>query len=338
VALERGAIYGDSCRAGPRLASRTCPVAVLLLPHFGSGFLLLLLLFSARLAAQQPQPMNSAVPPPEAPMPAAVTNQHSTASPCRVVSKNESAGAAVGLIAAAIASTALGAPIPQRDVGKTETVSQPGLPPCPPPKSMWLFRFMNSPGAKPLSPKEKGALAARNVLDPFNALTILATSGISVAADPHSAYGPGMPGFARNVGVSYTQDMTGEFVGTFLIPSIVHQDPRYYRMPRASIPRRIGHTVFQEVWTRGDNGRGMLNYANIVGWAIDDEISNLYVPGRQTNLPASAARYGTAFLFAPTDNLITEFLPDVARHFHIRIVIVQRIINQVAKPEMASEP
>jgi hypothetical protein len=48
-------------------------------------------------------------------------------------------------------------------------------------------------------------------------------------------------------------------------------------------------------------------------------------------LPASAARYGIGLGLAPVDNLITEFLPDVASRIHVRVVFVQRIINQVAK-------
>jgi hypothetical protein len=75
----------------------------------------------------------------------------------------------------------------------------------------------------------------------------------------------------------------------------------------------------------------MVNYAVLVGFAADDEIGNLYVPGQQANLRASAARYGIALATAPIDNFITEFLPDVARHIHVQVVIIQRIINQVAK-------
>jgi hypothetical protein len=142
-----------------------------------------------------------------------------------------------------------------------------------------------------------------------------------------------MPGFGRDVGVSYTEDLTGEVVGTFLIPSIAHQDPHYHRMPNATIKRRIAHAIYQVAWTQGDNGRGMMNYADLVGFAIDDEIGNLYVPGRQTNLPASAARYGIGVATAPIDNFVTEFLPDVARRIHVRVVLIQRIINQVAKTE-----
>ena len=195
----------------------------------------------------------------------------------------------------------------------------------------WFARFLNGPEVKPLTPAEKARLAARNVVDPFNAITILGTAAVSVGADSHSAYGPGMTGFGKYVGVSYMQDITGEFFGTFLIPSIVHQDPHYHRMPNASYPRRIRHAIAQVFWTQGDNGKGMVNYANLVGFAIDDEISNLYVPGRETDFSASATRYGIGLATAPIDNFVTEFLPDVARHIHIRVVLIQRIINQVAK-------
>ena len=195
----------------------------------------------------------------------------------------------------------------------------------------WYARFLNGPQVKALTPLQKAHLAARNLVDPFNLLTIFGEAGISVAINSHSAYGPGFRGWAKYSGVSFTQDMTGEFFGTFLIPSIAHQDPHYHRMPGASIKRRAFHAVAQIVWTQGDNGRGMVNYADLVGFALDDAIDDLYVPGQQTNIHASAARYGTALATAPIDNFITEFLPDIASRIHVRIVLVQRIIDQVAR-------
>jgi hypothetical protein len=201
---------------------------------------------------------------------------------------------------------------------------------CPEAAIDWYMRFENGPQVHPMTPAEKGWLAARNVIDPFNIITILGISAISVAADSHSAYGPGFPGWGRYVGVSFTEDITGEFFGTFLICSIAHQDPHYHRMPKASYPRRIAHAIYQIAWTQGDNGKGMLNYSDLVGAGIDDEIANLYVPGRQTNASATAQRYAIALATAPIDNFITEFLPDVARRIHIQVVVVQRIIDQVA--------
>ncbi len=200
----------------------------------------------------------------------------------------------------------------------------------------WYARFLDGPQVKRMTPREKAWLAVRDVADPFNAITILGSSAIAVAANPHSAYGPGMTGWGKYVGVSYSQDMTGEFFGTFLIPSVVRQDPHYHRMPQATIKRRIAHCLYQVLWTQGDNGRGMVNYADVVGFAIDDEIGNLYVPGQQTDLPASAKRYGIGLATAPIENFVNEFLPDVARRIHVRVVLIQQIINQVAKTDASN--
>ena len=205
--------------------------------------------------------------------------------------------------------------------------------PCPPlaPFIDWYARFLTGPQVKPMKAKEKGWLAVRNVIDPFNALTILGLAGIAVGSDSHSPYGPGMPGFARYVGVSYTEDMTGEFFGTFLISSLDHQDPHYHRMPNASIPRRVGHAILQVVWTQSAKGNGMLNYADLGSGAIGIALGNLYVPGEQTRLAASFERYGVGVATAPIGNVVTEFVPDVARRIHVRVVLIQRIINQVGK-------
>lgn len=207
--------------------------------------------------------------------------------------------------------------------------------PCPPltPLINWYARFLTGPQVKPLTPKEKGWLAIRNVVDPFNAITIAGSSAIAIGSDADSPYGPGMRGFGKYVGVSYAQDMTGEFFGTFLICSLAHQDPHYHREPTASMRHRVGHALLQLLWTQGDDGKGMPNYANLFGYAIGDEISNLYVPGRETNLRASAERYATGLATAPIDNFITEFIPDLASHIHVRVVLIQRIINQVARTE-----
>ena len=199
------------------------------------------------------------------------------------------------------------------------------------PLAHWYARFLDGPQVKPMTPKEKAWLAMRNVGDPFNAATIAASSAIAIGVNSHSVYGPGLIGFGKLVGVNLTQDITGEFFGTFLIPSIAHQDPHYHRMPAATVKRRIAHCLYQVVWTQGDDGKGMVNYADLGGFAIDDAIGNLYIPGRETNVPSSARRYGATLATAPIDNFITEFVPDVARRIHVRVVIIQQIINQVAR-------
>jgi hypothetical protein len=196
----------------------------------------------------------------------------------------------------------------------------------------YFQRFVDT-GIHPLTPRQKAYLALRNTTDPYNFATIGFFSAISVASDPHSAYGPGFAGFGRNFGVAYCETAVNEFFGTFLIPSIAHQDPHYHRMPNASYPRRALHAITQVVWAQSDYGAGMPNYANLITTVVGDGLGNLYVPGREKSWGSAAARDTTAIATDPIGNFITEFLPDVARRVNVHIVLLQQIVNQVEKQQ-----
>jgi hypothetical protein len=196
-------------------------------------------------------------------------------------------------------------------------------------------RFLDSATPLPLTPKQKFILAARDVVDPFNLLTIGAVSAFSIADNAESHYGPGFHGFAKNAGVSLTQDMTGEFFGTFLIPALAHQDPHYHRMPNLSLRKRILHVIDEVVIAQSDDGPPMFNYATVFGTIGTNALGNLYVPGRNHSFGASIARISTSLATDPIGNAITEFVPDLARHVNFQVVIVQRLINRVAIAEGA---
>lgn len=289
------------------------------------------LLVAAGSASCAPQNNQTLLP---AAMPDAPAPQHSSTLPITPADSCELRNAAATIAAtAAVRADAVveadGHPVTEapRIVGVTLCV------PHMPVLINWYARFLNGPQVKALTPLQKAHLAARNLVDPFNLLTIAGEGAFAVGLNSHSPDGPGFRGYGNYIGVSFTQDMVGEFFGTFLIPSIVHQDPHYHRMPNASIKRRIVHCIDQIAWTEGDNGRPMINYADMVGFAADESINNLFVPGEQTDFQATAARYEIDLATAPIDNFITEFLPDLASHIHVRIVLVQRIVNQVARTE-----
>jgi len=194
-------------------------------------------------------------------------------------------------------------------------------------------RFLDNTTPIPLTPGQKAHLAIRDITDPGNLATIVYTSAFTIATNSHTAYGPGGMGFARDTGYTFVQDATGEFFGTFLIPAIAHQDPHYHRMPNASFPRRFLHAVSRTVVAQSDYGKPMPNFATLLTYPITNEIGNLYVPGINPNGPSTVARIMTGYAFDPVDNLITEFLPDVARRIHVRVIFVQRVINPVSSEE-----
>jgi hypothetical protein len=190
----------------------------------------------------------------------------------------------------------------------------------------------------PLTVKQKGKLAFRDLRDPFNALTVAGNAAYTVASDSHSPYGPGMRGFGYDVGVSYAQEATGEFIGTFAVCSIFHQDPRYFRMPHAGIPRRALHAASHVIIAQGDNGRPMPNYENLITAAASNEIANTYVPGLATDQASTWDRMFSGFLSEPIGLFIAEFLPDIASHIHVNIVIMQRYIDKIAAQQNSPMP
>jgi len=193
-----------------------------------------------------------------------------------------------------------------------------------------LQPYISTKNAPPLTPELKGFLAIRNVLDPFNIITIAGYSGIYVAANSHSAYGPGFGGWGKLASYSLLEDSQSEFFGTFVIPSLVHEDPRYHRMPGKPVKQRIFHALVHTIISQHDDGRPMLNYATLLTYPISAELSNLYVPGLAVNAPSTAKRIVAGYATDPVGPLIAEFLPDIANHIHIRVIFVQEILQKIA--------
>ncbi len=182
----------------------------------------------------------------------------------------------------------------------------------------------------PLTSKQKGLLAIRAVTDPFNLLTIATFSGISVAADSHSVYGPGFAGWGRLAGYSFAEDAQGDFTGIYVLPSVFHEDPRYHRMSKSSVKRRIEHALIHTIVSQHDDGFVMLNYATLINIPLSAEISNLYVPEIGTNVPDTAKRIAVGYATDPIGPLVAEFLPDFAKRVHVHIIFAQQILNRIA--------
>jgi hypothetical protein len=193
-----------------------------------------------------------------------------------------------------------------------------------------LQAIVSARNTPPLTPELKGFLAIRNVADPFNLLTIVGYSAIVIAADSHTAYGPGYGGWGRLSGYSLLEDMQTEFFGTFAIPSLVHEDPRYHRLPGKPIKQRIYHALIHTIISQHDDGTPMVNYATLLTYPISAELGNLYVPGLSTNASSTAKRIAAGYATDPVGPLLAEFLPDIAKHIHVRVVFVQEILQKVA--------
>ena len=74
-------------------------------------------------------------------------------------------------------------------------------------------------------------------------------------------------------------------IGGAILPSLLHQDPRYYYQGTGSNKSRALHALSSPFVCRGDNGRRQPNYSSVGGDLGSAALSNLYYP--QSNRGAS---------------------------------------------------
>jgi len=137
--------------------------------------------------------------------------------------------------------------------------------------------------AAPLNSKQKFKLAWKASLDPVTFGLTGAIAGIEQAQNSFSGYGQGAQGYGKRFGASYADLVSGTFIGSAILPSILKQDPRYFYRGSGSTLSRILYAMKQWVLCKGDNGRRQVNYSNIVGNLAAGGIANLYYPASDRN-------------------------------------------------------
>lgn len=137
--------------------------------------------------------------------------------------------------------------------------------------------------AAPMTPGQKFRLAVRTSIDPVTFGIAAATAGIEQGTNSFSGYGQGADGYAKRFGASYADDAIDTFIGGAILPSILHQDPRFFYKGTGSVTSRALYAISTVVICRGDNGRWQPNYSNVAGNLISAGISNLYYPASNRN-------------------------------------------------------
>jgi hypothetical protein len=134
------------------------------------------------------------------------------------------------------------------------------------------------PDAVPLTPKQKFELAWRTVIDPMTFGISGVVAGVQQAEKQFSGYGQGAQGYGKRFGAAYGDIVTGTFIGSAILPSILKQDPRYFYKGTGSRRSRLLYAIANAVICKGDNHEWQPNYSNIAGSLAAGGISNFYYP------------------------------------------------------------
>jgi hypothetical protein len=137
--------------------------------------------------------------------------------------------------------------------------------------------------ALPLNTKQKFRLAWKTTLDPFTVVGVGALAGIEQATNTFDGYGQGAEGYFKRLGASYADAVTGTFIGSAMLPSLLKQDPRYLYKGTGGTRSRLLYALASPVICKGDNMRWQPNYSNVAGAFASAGISYLYYPTSDRN-------------------------------------------------------
>ncbi|MGA8593574.1 MAG: hypothetical protein WB676_02425 [Bryobacteraceae bacterium] len=169
--------------------------------------------------------------------------------------------------------------------------------------------------AAPLSPKQKFELVWKSTTDPFVFAAAAIDAGYSQLVNDYPGYHQGVEGYAKRFGASYADTVDGSLWGNAILPIILHQDPRYFRLGSGTIKHRLLYAMATTVMCKGDNGKWQPNYSNVLGNIVSGGISNLYYPASDRGVGLTFQRAFTVTAEGALGAIFVEFWPDISRKF-----------------------
>lgn len=149
--------------------------------------------------------------------------------------------------------------------------------------------------AAPLTPKMKFKLALRVSVDPVTVAGVALVSGAKQAANTPK-YGQGWAAFGERFGATAGDGFADIMIGGAILPSLLHQDPRYFYQGIGTTKSRIRHAMLSPFVSKWDNGTWGPNYSSLGGNLASSAIANTYYPksDRGAGLVFSLFAIGTA--------------------------------------------
>jgi hypothetical protein len=167
----------------------------------------------------------------------------------------------------------------------------------------------------PITAKRKFIIASKDSFDYPVYLTSALFAGLYQMENQNPSFGQGVKGYAKRLATSYGDQAIGNLMTEAIFPSLLHEDPRYFRIGAGGGTKwhRMGYALTRVMVVRTDKGKWDFNYSEWLGNGTAVAISNLYYPGDTRNAVDNAQKLGVAVATDAFSQVLKEFWPDIKR-------------------------
>ena len=171
--------------------------------------------------------------------------------------------------------------------------------------------FPNAPSYVPLSSRQKFDLfvSRAHSFDTLSGAIIDSLTAQATGAYP--SFGGGMAGYGKRLGAATAGAESASFFGTFALPALLHQDPRYFRSQQTDISQRLAYAASRVLIGRSDSGRSVINTSLILSEFVQAAVSNAYIPYRRETVPGTIENALTGLGSVAQARILNEFWPDI---------------------------
>ncbi len=168
-----------------------------------------------------------------------------------------------------------------------------------------------------LEVKDKFLLFVQDTIDPVTFLNVGFNAGLDQAQNTDPTFGQGSAGYGKRFGANLAGQASGEFFKDFAYPTLLSEDPRYYRLQHASGGKRFLHALEHIFVAHREDGTHTFNASEWLGTASAVALGNMYHPGDQRGFAPAARRVGYSVIEDAGVDLLREFWPEFARKFRL---------------------
>ncbi|HET6179310.1 MAG TPA: hypothetical protein VFE61_20445 [Candidatus Sulfotelmatobacter sp.] len=166
----------------------------------------------------------------------------------------------------------------------------------------------------PPTPKQAFIIATKNSFDYSSFIFVGMTSAFAEASNAHPKLGTGMSGYGEYYWRGFLDKTNGNYLVIFALPTVLHQDERYYAMGHGGFWKRGIYASSRILITRDYHGHNTFNASEVFGRAMAQGISTAYYPSADRTAGALAVKFGWAMGRDALTNTFREFWPDIATH------------------------
>jgi hypothetical protein len=163
----------------------------------------------------------------------------------------------------------------------------------------------------PLDANEKMVFWLHEEAAPMGLFPAFASSGFEQMVNTDPKYGSDAGAYGQRLGAAVLREASMRFFSDSLLPTITHEDPRYFRMAHGRKGLRGWYAAERVFVSQRDDGSQGFNYSEVVGHAMAAGLAMAYYPAPSRNVGVAAKTWGFSLAGLAGGHLFTEFWPDV---------------------------